>query len=494
MAGDEKKEITQRFYREGLDVTLPDSQKLIHMWRWLADAESNCVSMRYQLDKLHHQQNEELKEIEKFAEHVKKLANERYQELQEENKQLRRELDQQDNENGKIVSREIRQMILQEGLTELANLSISELFAYFLVERKKIKEQLEQEQERRCKREQAARLASNLPDSLKLCSPEIQKILEQQKDDYEEEIRHQQEMMRHVKEQLRQVHEDEITQLETEKEHLTVELNNAKRKIEELVRQVAKKDSHEDLEESWIHHILNGGMEQELEELKLEKQQLKLRCQEQQRQIRELSERVRLLERSNKQLELDNETLAFKLSEALSQFDDLEDQLRKEKTRVRRDSLVKQLSAPENPSKGDSLYSFLDNRTSSAQHELSFVEQTRKLKTELTKLQDQLLMTSNKLEAVTMKYQQKKTRHKDRVRQLKDIIERERLCSREKIEELKQELKLVQQMLNQEQEWKKKLEKNCQNLQDEKRHLLVKLIEKDEELKERIAFSYIIPE
>lgn len=357
-----------------------------------------------------------------------------------------------------------------------------------------MKEQLEQEQERRCKREQAARLASNLPDSLKLCSPEIQKILEQQKDDYEEELRHQQEMMRHVKEQLRQVHENEILQLEAEKEHIKEELNNAKRKIEELVRHLAKKDSHEDLEDSWIHHILNGGMEQEVEELKLEKQQLKLRCQEQQRQVRELSERVRLLERSNKQLELDNETLAFKLSEALAQFDDLEDQLRKEKTRVRRESLVKQISAPENPNKGDSPYSFLDSKSCTAQQEFSFVEQTRKLKTELSKLQDQLLATSNKLEAVTLKYQQKKTRHKERMRQLKEIIENERISSKDKIDELKEELKLIQQMLYQEQEWKKKLEKNCQNLQDEKTRLLVKLIEKDEELKEKIAFSYIIPE
>lgn len=51
----------ERFRKEGLDARkLNDSKKLLHVWRWLVDAEINCQSLRYQLEKLRIQQEQEL--------------------------------------------------------------------------------------------------------------------------------------------------------------------------------------------------------------------------------------------------------------------------------------------------------------------------------------------------------------------------------------------------------------------------------------------------
>lgn len=59
---DERLALFERFNAEGLDVqVLNDSQKLSHVWQWLLDAESNCLSLRRQIDKLHRQHEQDLK-------------------------------------------------------------------------------------------------------------------------------------------------------------------------------------------------------------------------------------------------------------------------------------------------------------------------------------------------------------------------------------------------------------------------------------------------
>lgn len=58
---DEWSEIRQRFKKEGLDVdTLKLEDRLLQVWRWLVDAESNLRNSRRMLDKLYEQQHEEI--------------------------------------------------------------------------------------------------------------------------------------------------------------------------------------------------------------------------------------------------------------------------------------------------------------------------------------------------------------------------------------------------------------------------------------------------
>lgn len=54
----------QRFRKEGLDFeALKAEDRLLQVWRWLVDAESNLKNSRRMLDKLHEQQNEEIEVI-----------------------------------------------------------------------------------------------------------------------------------------------------------------------------------------------------------------------------------------------------------------------------------------------------------------------------------------------------------------------------------------------------------------------------------------------
>lgn len=58
---DEWHEMQQRFKKEGLDYeSLKVEDRLLQVWRWLVDAESNLRNSRRMLDKLHEQQNEEI--------------------------------------------------------------------------------------------------------------------------------------------------------------------------------------------------------------------------------------------------------------------------------------------------------------------------------------------------------------------------------------------------------------------------------------------------
>nr|CAD7267596.1 unnamed protein product [Timema shepardi] len=58
---DEWSEVQERFKKEGLDFdVLGSEERLLHVWRWLVDAESNLHSSRRQLDKLRDLRSEEM--------------------------------------------------------------------------------------------------------------------------------------------------------------------------------------------------------------------------------------------------------------------------------------------------------------------------------------------------------------------------------------------------------------------------------------------------
>lgn len=54
-------DIEQRFEKEGIDYNrLKTEEKLIHVWRWLVDADINLQNARNMIEKLRLKQNEEL--------------------------------------------------------------------------------------------------------------------------------------------------------------------------------------------------------------------------------------------------------------------------------------------------------------------------------------------------------------------------------------------------------------------------------------------------
>lgn len=61
MEEDERSALLRRFIQEGLDPGMPDDKKLPFVWRWLSDAETNCISLRKQIEKLYRQQEMDIR-------------------------------------------------------------------------------------------------------------------------------------------------------------------------------------------------------------------------------------------------------------------------------------------------------------------------------------------------------------------------------------------------------------------------------------------------
>uniref|UniRef100_A0A0A9XXG0 Alpha-L-iduronidase n=1 Tax=Lygus hesperus TaxID=30085 RepID=A0A0A9XXG0_LYGHE len=82
---DEWSEMHQRFKKEGLDAdSLKLEDRLLQVWRWLVDAESNLRNSRRMLDKLYEQQHEEIEEMENYVGKMKKLAEKRATDVEAE--------------------------------------------------------------------------------------------------------------------------------------------------------------------------------------------------------------------------------------------------------------------------------------------------------------------------------------------------------------------------------------------------------------------------
>lgn len=89
----EKTAMDARFSREGLSPTrLSAGEKLTHVWRWLGDAESNCLSLKSQIDKLYKQHDHDMKEVETYVEKVWLSASDRIKGLEYENDRIRRQV------------------------------------------------------------------------------------------------------------------------------------------------------------------------------------------------------------------------------------------------------------------------------------------------------------------------------------------------------------------------------------------------------------------
>ncbi|CAM1154109.1 Uncharacterised protein g11074 [Pycnogonum litorale] len=246
---DEAEELSKRFVQEGISPFISPEQKLIHVFRWLTAAEKNHnKDLADRLEKVRINHVEEVEELEMTI-----------KDLTIEIRRLNAELEDQDVKNAEIVSEEITQMLIKQGLKDLCSCGVSEQFAFLLVERAQMKEELEAECEKRRRRDHTHKLASklNLTDNLKMSSPQIQQILDQQKDEFEEEFKHQQLMVKRLKEELRRVHETEMEKIVNEKESLKCQVSSANAKIEELVRLLSKGDvGGEDKTASWIYNIL----------------------------------------------------------------------------------------------------------------------------------------------------------------------------------------------------------------------------------------------
>ncbi|GAB6022224.1 hypothetical protein CHUAL_014182 [Chamberlinius hualienensis] len=416
-------EIKSRFEKEGFDPRLSSKQKLLHVWRWLTDAENNLNSSRIQLEKLRNQQTEELKEVETYVEHIRQLSNEKIEALESENEELHQLVDDLNAKNIDTINEEIKEMLKQAQLTEIINSSLSEQVAYLLVLRSRLVEELEAERSKN----------HNLTDSLKLT--QFQQLLDDQKADFEDELRHQRELTKQVKEELKRTHEIEMMQMETKVETSNRLLKELEERLQEDPSVVKDKDSSQD--------------------------------------------KVKHLELAKRKLEVDNEALTYKVSELLLECEEKENHLRRlqmlnvgVKPYSRKNSVV------------DSPVRLMDYKYDSSE-ESKWSQKMKKLEREVNNLQEQLVTAGGRQEALALQYQQRRADGKSKIQKLKDVFQVKQTTFKDQINELEAAVTVLRRSLSWEKECRQKTQTDFAGLQKDKADLIIRLINNEESLREK---------
>ncbi|KAA0707035.1 Coiled-coil domain-containing protein 30 [Triplophysa tibetana] len=141
----ELEEISLRLRRDGLSPEAPLEERERHLWHLLQSSECSLTSATEDLQTLRTQQAGEMREVENYVEHIRRMLEERESltaEYERENEQLRAELAQMKHQQDSQC-KEVVEMLEQEGLAEISQSSASEQVAYLLVERVTLLERLE---------------------------------------------------------------------------------------------------------------------------------------------------------------------------------------------------------------------------------------------------------------------------------------------------------------------------------------------------------------
>ncbi|XP_028849526.1 coiled-coil domain-containing protein 30 isoform X3 [Denticeps clupeoides] len=131
-------EISQCLQNEGVPSGASPEQRQAHLWHLLEKRETELETLRTQ-------QATEMTEVESYVEHIRNLLEEREcltAEYERDNEHLRSEVTHMKQQQ-ETQFKELLEMLLQEGLSEISHSSPSEQVAYLLVERATMLERLE---------------------------------------------------------------------------------------------------------------------------------------------------------------------------------------------------------------------------------------------------------------------------------------------------------------------------------------------------------------
>lgn len=143
---------------------------------------------------------------------------------------------------------ETAEMLIQQGLDEIANVSTSEQIAFLLVERARLLDELEAEQNRTMTPSVNSTLTeTTCPQTPGLSTPgintpgpsedgrmsavEFEQTLERERSQFEEELSQSRESIKKLKERLKREHEEEINALMEENNKLEDDYEEAKAKV-----------------------------------------------------------------------------------------------------------------------------------------------------------------------------------------------------------------------------------------------------------------------
>ncbi|XP_070561014.1 myosin-11-like isoform X3 [Ptychodera flava] len=208
-------DIQRKLSEDGIDPSISNEDKLRHVWRLYLRADTSLLSALKDVEELRIQQAHEMQEVENYVEHIRSLSDEREQltlEFESENERLKAENEQLRNELAGGANNEITQMLMQEGLEDVADGTTSEQIAYLLVERARLMDELDAERKR-----------TDELDSTEMDGNKVQHILAKERQELEEERKN----IRMTKESLQKDHQDKMRQ----KDKLIMEIQNEVQKL-----------------------------------------------------------------------------------------------------------------------------------------------------------------------------------------------------------------------------------------------------------------------
>ncbi|XP_061189899.1 girdin-like isoform X2 [Saccostrea echinata] len=379
---DIRKEIDRKLVDDGLSAQCPEEEKLLYVWRLYQHTETDLQRAIENEEKLKLAQTAEMQEVENYVEHIRHLSDERealIQELETENDQLKQEIDSlKQDQNAAALRDETAEMLIQQGLEEIASVSTSEQIAFLLVERARLLDELEAEQNRTMTPSVTPALTdTTCPQTPGLSTPgintpgpsedgrmsavEFEQTLERERTQFEEELSHSRESIKNLKERLKREHEEEINALMEENNKLEDDYEEAKAKMEELEKEVKKlredlqtlqkekeqkEKSDSDSRSSTPANVFSGRppsparspndiairniiqektkIESELVQIKSQSRTVQNENTELKTKVTSLTEEVQELQISVQQLQMKNKSLRSELEEAENQLEEAE--------------------------------------------------------------------------------------------------------------------------------------------------------------------------
>ncbi|XP_068183849.1 coiled-coil domain-containing protein 30 isoform X2 [Antennarius striatus] len=137
--------ISKRLQEDGLSPEASVEERQRHLWQQLLDSEAKLQSANKELQTLRTQQANEMEEVESYVAHIRGLLEEREcltADYERDGEHIRQELHQM-RQQQESQSKEVAEMLAQEGLGEMDLSTPSEQVAYLLVERATLLERLE---------------------------------------------------------------------------------------------------------------------------------------------------------------------------------------------------------------------------------------------------------------------------------------------------------------------------------------------------------------
>ncbi|KAK9515500.1 hypothetical protein VZT92_026142 [Zoarces viviparus] len=290
-------QISMRLQEDGLPPGASVEEQQRHLWQQLLATETTLESATRELQTVRTQQASEMKEVERYVDHIRGIMEEREcvtSIYERDNDHLRQELNQI-TQRQDIQSKELAEMLALEDLGEISLSSPSEQVAYLLVERTTLLERLEA----------AERRLESQSLSVDQCSSQSpwKKLFGLRRSGQS-------------KHNITPAHGEQISQEQNERQRLERDLEEASRRLEMAHQDIRRLT--DDLDAAKNNNIDQNGSElqgtvQELENLRKEVDKLKhcdmkklQRAQEQNDTLdvenRALRERVHTFESENKKL------------------------------------------------------------------------------------------------------------------------------------------------------------------------------------------------